>query len=422
MSANRVEKINATKKIREIANLYTRTRLRYSSTPQQNIAEETDELLENIELELKENSSPESSIDGPFEIANTFPITKMASLRNVTKLIPQFKGDYQDLPRFIKSIELAMATEESLDQEENAQIKLNIIQYIIVNLIDSKTYNKIKDKEIASVASLHKAMKEELLKNIEPEHVLKQIYDCKQKFGENVETYGTKIKKLREQYEDTLENASDLNLEPIKHYNEKLIVKSFIKGARPELRTLLLTKEFENLDEAVQWAHKKEKQANYTLTSEEELEKLKWQAQKLQIQPFRANFDQNKMPQSRFFQYKNYQRMQNNNFNQGNRFQSFPDRHNQQRFNPFSGIRYNNPNPYNRLETRNHPMEYNQQAQFENKENRNLDQGETSYGHRNQTNPKFLPVKFKPAVNNASGNNGVYFGNSGNSPRNESKN
>lgn len=193
-----------------------------------------------------------------------------STLRNVIKLIPQFGGDYEKLPRFIKAVELAISSDEVLEDVANAAIKAKIIKHVILNNIDNKTYNKIKDRNISTVDELHKAMKEELLRSIEPENVLVQIYEIKQIWGETVEAYASKIKRLREKFEDSLENSSEnVELAPVKAYNERLIIKSFIKNVRPELKTLLLSKEFATLDEAVKYAQTKENQ----IDDEEDLER-----------------------------------------------------------------------------------------------------------------------------------------------------
>lgn len=187
----------------------------------------------------------------------------MASFRNVIKLIPQFSGDYADLPRFIRAIELALSTDETLEKADSSASKQRIINHIIVNCIDTRTYNKIKDRKINSVEALKKAMSEEMLINIDPEHVLSQMHECKQNFNQSVNDFASEIKILRDIFFDSLENTSNFDLTSIKMYNEKLIIKSFVKGVIPALRILLLTKEFSSLDEAILWAEKKEKEINF---------------------------------------------------------------------------------------------------------------------------------------------------------------
>lgn len=157
----------------------------------------------------------------------------------------------------------------------------------------------IKLETINSVEELHSALKKICLKNVEPEFILNQIYECRQKDNENIEVYGQRIKKLCEKYEGALENSSDVDLVPIKQYNEKLIIKSFIRGTKTEIRSLILTQEFNNLDECITWSSKKEKEIKFDKFTQD-VEKLNNQMEK--SFNFNENFgNRQKFPQNKQF-------------------------------------------------------------------------------------------------------------------------
>lgn len=207
------------------------------------------------------------------------------TLRNIIKLLPSFRGNYQDLPRFIRAIEYAFAAHPELEEEVNASTKENVIKYIIVNCLDDQSYHKLKDKSIKTILDLNKAMKQTLLNSLEPENCLEMIYECKQKENESVESYAMKIRRLHEKYVDTLENSSSPeSIQAIKNYSERLIVKSFIKGIQEYLRTLLLSNEFETFDEAVEYAEKKEKQLRH-IKMENDFKRLNFQARNPIFEP-----------------------------------------------------------------------------------------------------------------------------------------
>lgn len=217
-------------------------------------------------------------------------------LRNIIKLLPNFKGNYQDLPRFIRAIEYAFAAHPELDDEANTLTKENVLKYIIVNCLDDESYHKLKDKSIKNIAELNKLMKQTLLKSLEPENCLEMIYNCKQKEDESVETYAMRIRRLREKYDDTLENsASAESIVEIKKYSERLIVKSFIKGLVQYLRSVLLSNEFKTLEEVVEYAQRKEKELKYI--------KMENDFKKMEIQGTNPLFEPPKRVKQHYFNY-----------------------------------------------------------------------------------------------------------------------
>lgn len=110
---------------------------------------------------------------------------------------------------------------------------------------------------------MHTAIREELLKTTEPEDVLSQIYNCKQK-NEPLESFIERLRCLRERYEDTLLNdATEVN-NTTKAATEKLIIKALTRGSRDELRNLFWVKDFNSFDEAANWGLKKEREMDLT--------------------------------------------------------------------------------------------------------------------------------------------------------------
>lgn len=289
MRTQRSAKTQAKINIRKSTNEFRRKKLEFNSPPE--ICRDGIEETEN-----KSTSSSESFKSTDSENKKD----KMTTFRNVIKLINHFDGKYVNLDRFIKSIQLAMSSEKALDIPENEEMKINILNYIIINLIDAESYDLIKSETINSVEELQKALTKISLKNIEPEFILSQIYGCKQRDDENVESYGQEIKNLGKIYEAALEiSSSDTDLTPIKQYNERLIIKSFIRGTRPKLKSLILSQEFNTLDECITWSSSKEKEMNFGKFSYEAMENL--EEEEMNFDPYRDQERYDKFERERNF-------------------------------------------------------------------------------------------------------------------------
>lgn len=231
--------------------------------PNQNIIQE--EVNSQIVI-AKQNINQEntSNIEEPIQdkIIIIKPVDKMATMRNITKLLPsQFSGKYQDLQRFVNAIKHAIAS-VTIPEEDVDTIK-NVITHIILNCLDNKTYEKLKDKTIPTIDVLQKELKDVLLRALEPESVLMEIQSAKQEFGESVESFAISIKALRVKYEDVLANATETEAVD-RTVTERMIIRAFIKGTKAQLRNLLWSKEFETLDECILWAQKREKDLEYS--------------------------------------------------------------------------------------------------------------------------------------------------------------
>lgn len=226
----------------------------------------SEEELEEFSLETSQNTSKSEN-----DLANKNPteferqnrsFKRMATLRNILKQIPQFSGEFDDLKRFLRGVDFAIKSEDSAENPVSDDIKEKVINHVIVKQLDSKLYEKLKDKNSRTLTELEKVMKDELLKHILPEHVEKQIELCKQESNETMESYATRIKKLKEKHEDSLDTHAGTtffdDLAPIKKYQERQIVENFIKGAKQELRFILQTQNFETLEDATNYALKKE--------------------------------------------------------------------------------------------------------------------------------------------------------------------
>lgn len=189
-------------------------------------------------------------------------ISPTMSVKTITKLLPsKFSGKYNELKRFIESVEHAIKSAGAEDEALESLTK-STITHVILNCLDEATYDKIRSKQIETMSDLHSAMKEILLRAIEPESVLMSIQQLSQKYGESVDSYGSTIRKMREQYEDVLESVTENKVE--KKTTERAMIRAFIKGTKPELRTLLWTREFTTLDECILWATKKEKDLEFS--------------------------------------------------------------------------------------------------------------------------------------------------------------
>lgn len=183
---------------------------------------------------------------------------KMALFNRAIKLLPRFEGTYDDVARFIRAVDLAMTNDEELSKPENVEIKQKLLDYTILNQIDKKTYDKIKDKKITSVKELHNAMREEFLKSYEPESILTRMNATRQFPNESVDAYAGRIKAIWDQYVDAVGTLDPTQVEQITAHYKKLAIKAFIRGCHPELRDLLLARDWESLDDAINWAIKRD--------------------------------------------------------------------------------------------------------------------------------------------------------------------
>jgi hypothetical protein len=277
MSENsRQAKINARSKISEIAKQLNEDNLDeeeevepladssqefFSQETESILSTDSDKTLIEYPFPLSNRSETEqyddifgSSTDISSDISKTN--TNMSSaLRNITKQIHKYDGVYDNLLKFMESIRIAIAS-ENLTGEAGDVIKTNIIKYIIVNCLDNKLYQALKNKTIVTVDELQENIRNELLLAIEPDHILAKINACEMGRG-TIEDYAIKFKRLLTMYQDLLV-MEKINLEHIREFQEKTMIRSFIRGVHSDLRTLLLSQKFATLDDCITWARTKE--------------------------------------------------------------------------------------------------------------------------------------------------------------------
>lgn len=219
------------------------------------------ENLQDIKLSLVNTNSLPSSIRNSLDSIDSLlfdtssqesnPPMDMNSLQ-VLKMIPAFKGHQKDIPRFIQALRYAIDIVQDVDMHPR------IIRYAIISLMDDVTYDKLKGVNINTIEELEANMKRVLIKKTDSGRALSAIQELKQNNAETIQAFITRFKKRMNDYNDSVENNENDNIDIIKTYSNKLMMTSFLKAVKPGIRQLILSRDFDDLNAIFEWINSKE--------------------------------------------------------------------------------------------------------------------------------------------------------------------
>lgn len=341
--------------------------------------------------EENKNLQIEGSGSGPKN-----PIKNMADFNKITKNLIKYNGSHSELARFISSNEHALAIDPTINDPENAGLKKNVLNHILINNLDKKTYQAVKDKTFNTLDELHKLIRDSVLKSIDHENIITKIYNSRQKPNESIESFSERILVLKEQHADLFSSNIVDDNESIKKYNNSLICQAFVRGCLPPLRNILLARDFTTLQDAIDYALKKEltlKQLH--LNNEQNFNQNKYQ------QNFQRRFSND------YNKYPNFGNNFRNNFHPNiNRYNNYNRNPQANRNNPFNKIDFNSNN--NNLFNQKNYQPNTDQAFNENetKKDSGTEENKIQINEKVNENSNFKYSNFRPYRNQNLANNG----------------
>lgn len=222
-----------------------------SETNSENNSNSESKIIENLKSESENSSVDQSRSQNSEKHIKTIPnICTMAGLSvdHAIKLIPEFKGEKQNLDKFINCVDMFS---ENLVKEEDT----NFLVYIIKTKLTGEPYDIVKYQNANTWIEIKKVLKENFSCTKSVQQLQLELNNCRQYMNEDVRTFSQRIEQTLSFLNKVSTDGQTAEvIKALIEFNGKSALNSFQNGLIEPIKLIIKASRFVTLSEAINCA------------------------------------------------------------------------------------------------------------------------------------------------------------------------